>query len=317
MRRCALTCAVLLAGSVAAVAAPVQSPFADLAPSAVLTLGETADWVLAAGGALWVGSTGPFAIHRIDPKTNRVSARTMVPGEPCAGLAAGFGSLWVPLCSEPRSLARLDLKSGRLMAVLPIGPAAAEGGIAASPDSVWLVTDDQGALTRLDPRTGQVRQIVRVPSGSFNPRYSDGMIWVTRHDGAAITPVDAETGRVLAALPTGRAPRFLTSGRHSVWVLSQDDGTITHIDTRRRAVTATIDAGLAGHGGDIGFGAGKVWATLFGTPLIEIDAATDRVLHRWVGPGGDSLAFGYDAVWVTDYKHGRVARYPLRRLATR
>ncbi|MGB8839454.1 MAG: hypothetical protein WCC64_00120, partial [Aliidongia sp.] len=124
-------------------------------------------------------------------------------------------------------------------------------------------------------------------------------------------------GRVRAALPTGRAPRFLASGAHSVWVLSQDDGTITRIDTRRRAVTATIDAGLAGHGGDIGFGAGNVWATIPGTPLTEIDAATNQILHRWVGPGGDSLAFGYGAVWVTDYKNGRVARYALGTFGTR
>jgi virginiamycin B lyase len=318
MKCCAILAALLLVGrvAVAAVPATAQTPFADLTPSAVLKLGETADWVLPAGGALWVGSTGPFAIHRINPKTNRVTARTIVPGEPCAGLAAGFGSLWVPLCSEPRTLARLDLKTGRLAAVLPIGPAAAEGGIAASPDSLWLVTDDQGTLARINPRTGRVRQVVRVPNGSFNPRYSAGIVWVTQHDGATITPVDARTGRVLAAISTGRAPRFLASAPGSVWVLAQDDGTITHIDTRHRAVTATIEAGLGGHGGDIGFGAGKVWATIPGTPLTEIDAATNRVLHQWVGPGGDSLAFGYGAVWVTDYKLGLVARYPLGRLVT-
>jgi hypothetical protein len=53
-----------------------------------------------------------------------------------------------------------------------------------------------------------------------------------------------------------------------------------------------------------------------GTPLTEIDATTDRVLHQWVGPGGDSLAFAYGAIWVTDYKNGLVARYPLRSLVS-
>jgi streptogramin lyase len=314
----AIALALLLAGPAAAAAAPAPTPsaFADLKPAVVLKLGATADWVLAAGSALWVGSTGPFAVHRIDPKTNRVSVRTLLPGEPCAGLAAGFGSLWVPLCSEPRTLARVDLRTGRLAAVLPIGPTAGEGGITASPDSLWLVTDHEGALARIDPMTGRVRQVVHVPSGSFNPRYSDGIVWVTQHEGASVTPVDARTGRVLAAVPTGPAPRFLASAPGSVWVLSQDDGAITHIDTRRRAVTATIEAGLKGHGGDIAFGDRKVWATVSGTPLTEIDATTDRVLHQWVGPGGDSLAFAYGAIWVTDYKNGLVARYPLRSLVS-
>jgi len=314
----ALLVALLLAGRVAAGAAPTgaSTPFTDLKPTAELKLGKTADWVLATGGTLWVGSTGPFAVHRIDPRANRVSAVAVLPGEPCAGLVAGFGSVWAPLCSQPRQLARVDLKTGRLVAVLPIGPAEGEGGVAASPDSLWLVTDSQGALARIDPKTGRVRQMVRLPAGSFNPRYSNGLVWVTQHGGASVTPVDARTGRVLAAVPTGRGPRFLTSGPGSLWVLSQEDGAVTHVDARRRTVTATIEAGLKGHGGDIGFGGGRVWATLSGTPLTEIDPKTDTVIHRWVGPGGDSLAFGYGAVWVTDYNKGTIARYPLRSLVS-
>jgi virginiamycin B lyase len=306
---------LLLAGAAAARAgAQERSLFAELKPTAVLKLGDSADWVLPADGALWVASTGPFAVHRIDPRTNRITARTDLPGEPCAGLAAGFGSLWVPLCGKPGGLARVDLKTGRLAEVLPIGPAIAEGGIAVSADSVWLVTGKDGVLVRIDPRTSRVRQLIHIPNGSFNPRYSHGVVWVTRHAGAVATPIDARSGQVLPAVATGRAPRFMASSRGSLWVLNQDDGSITRIDTRRRTVIATIDAGLKGHGGDIAFGGGKVWATLFGTPLTEIDAATDKVLHRWDGPGGDSLSFGYGAVWITDYRKGLIRRYPLRTL---
>ena len=59
----ALLVALLLAGRVAAGAAPTgaSTPFTDLKPTAELKLGKTADWVLATGGTLWVGSTGPFA----------------------------------------------------------------------------------------------------------------------------------------------------------------------------------------------------------------------------------------------------------------
>jgi virginiamycin B lyase len=309
MRYAAVLLVLLLVGRAASAGpATVPTPFAELKPAAALKLGATADWVLAAGGAIWVGSTGPFALHRIDPATNRETARTILPGAPCAGLAAGFGSLWVPLCGRTRRLARLDLKTGRLLAVFPIGTAA-EGGIAVSPDSLWLVTNNQGRLARIDPRTGRIRQVVQVPPGSFNPRFSDSIVWVTRHRGASITPVDARTGRVRAAIPTGRAPRFLASAPNAVWVLSQRDGTITRIDTRRRAVGARIAAGLKGPGGDICFGAGKVWATVFGTPLTEIDADTDEILHQWAGPGGDSLTFGYGALWITDYRRGLVERY--------
>lgn len=42
-----------------------------LKPLAVIELGETADWVAITDDAVWSGSTGPFAVHRIDPKTNQ------------------------------------------------------------------------------------------------------------------------------------------------------------------------------------------------------------------------------------------------------
>jgi hypothetical protein len=37
-------------------------------------------------------------------------------------------------------------------------------------------------------------------------------------------------------------------------------------------------------------------------------APSCRVVHQWVGPGGDSLAIGSDAIWLTDYHKGTIAR---------
>jgi YVTN family beta-propeller protein len=207
----------------------------------------------------------------------------------------------------------VDLKTNRVD-ILPVGPAAAEGGIAAGGDSVWMVTDPKGTLARIDPATGRVRQTVAVPAGSYNPLYSDGIVWVTGHDAGVVTAVDAASGKVLATVPVGDGPRFLTAGAGSVWVLLQGTGEVVRIDAGARAVTARIAAGLKGHGGDIGFGADRVWPTLSGVPLSDIDARTNRIRRQWTGPGGDSLAFAFGAVWLTDYKAGTVARYPAREL---
>lgn len=165
-----LALALVLAGlSIAAapppVPKPLQAPFLSLHPAVTLHLGKAADWVEPADDALWVGSREPFAVHRIDPATNKVTAAVILPGTPCAGLAHGFGSLWVPLCAKPNRLARVDLNTGKLAAVLPLGPAAAEGGIAVSDDSVWMITDAKGILSRIDPATGRVRQAIKISTG--------------------------------------------------------------------------------------------------------------------------------------------------------
>jgi len=307
---------VLAAMSFSAAPAPKapQALFSALHPIAMLHLGKAADWVEPTEDAVWVGSREPFAVHRVDPVTNHVTATVVLPGTPCAGLAHGFGSLWVPLCAKPNRLARIDLKTNKLT-ILPIGPAAAEGGIAVGGDSVWMVTDAKSTLSRIDPANGRVRQTVAIPSGSYNPIFSDGTVWVSGHDSGVVTAVDAASGKVLATVRIGKAPRFLTAGAGAAWVLLQGTGEIVRIDARTYKVTARIAAGLAGSGGDIKFGGGHVWATLMGVPLTKIDAATGRIEKQWTGPGGDSLAYAFDSVWITDFKAGTVARYPAAALA--
>jgi len=295
------------------VVAPVIAPrsIREIKSTLTLHLGKTADWVAIAADAVWVGSTGPYAVNKIDPSTNTRVATVRLPGEPCAGLALGFGSLWIPLCGRTMMLAKVDLESNRLSNVFKIGPAAAEGGIAASPDSIWLVVDKVGTLARVDPVSGAIRQRIRISPGSFNPFYSDGQVWVTRADGSQITAVDATTGVVSATAQTGPGPRFLTAGAGAVWTLNQGDGTLTRVDVQSKKSTQTIALGLPGHGGDISFGGGMVWTTVWKVPLSAIDAVSGKLLCQWTGPGGDSLGIGHGAIWLTDYRAGTISRLDL------
>jgi streptogramin lyase len=287
-------------------------PISQLRPQVVIQLGKTADWVAVAPDAVWVGSTGPNAVHRIDPATNKLVATVELAGEPCAGLAVGLRSVWIPLCGKPSALAKVDSARNLVGAVFPTGPAAGEGGITVSADSVWLVTDKDGSLARIDPDTGAVRQTVRVPAGSYNPRFSAGLVWVTRAEGAEITAVDATSGAVLGTAQTGPGPRFLTSGAGSIWTFNQGDGSLSRIDARSRQVTQTIPLGTPGHGGDIAFGGGMIWTTMPKVPLSAVSTVDSKLLCQWVGRGGDSLGIGHDALWLTDYHGGTVSRLGLQ-----
>jgi virginiamycin B lyase len=310
-----------LAGGVAMAADPVlpiaPRSITELKPTAVIRLGKTADWVAITPDAVWAGSTGPNAVHRIDPRTNRLIATVELAGEPCSGLAVGFGSVWIPVCGKPSTLAKVDAARNVVSAVFEAGPAGPEGGVTVSTDSVWVITDKDGLLARIDPDTGAVRQTVRVPAGSYNPRFYEGRVWVTRADGAEITAVDAATGAVLGTTKTGPGPRFLASGAGSIWTLNQGDGTLTRIDTHTRQATETIALGTPGHGGDITFAAGLIWTTMWKVPLSAVDTGgghpgNSKLLCQWVGPGGDSLGIGHDAIWLTDYHGGTISRLGLQ-----
>jgi YVTN family beta-propeller protein len=288
----------------------VQVAFASLKSVATFKVGGTADWVLATDDAVWVATTKPNTVQRIDPATNKVVSRVSLPGEACSGLAIGFGSLWVPLCSEKPSIVRIDTDKNKISRTLPVGPAGPEGGITISEDSVWIVTDSKGTLTRINPASGAVEQKVTIPPGSYNPLFSDGIIWVTGFDSNVLSAVDAVTGKVLASIPVGPRPRFLTVGGGSVWTLNQGDGTVSRVDEKSRKLTTAITVGIPGLGGDICYGADSVWTSVFDVPLSRIDSHRNKVLRQWVGRGGDSLRFGHDSIWITDYHHGTVWRFP-------
>ena len=286
----------------------VQVPYSSIKPAASIKIGSTADWVLVTEDAVWVASTGPFAVVRIDPATNKIVASIRIPGEACSGLASVFGSIWAPICGRKPALVRIDSAKNAISTILPIGPAAPEGGIAASDDSVWMVTDQRGTLVRVDPPTNSVRQKISIPPGSYNPIFSNGTVWITGVEKNVLTAVDANSGKVLESISIGPKPRFLTAGGGSIWTLNQGDGTVSRVDEKSRKVVATIQVGIPGTGGDIDYGADFVWPTVFDVPLTRIDATTDRVVKQWTGKGGDSLRFGFDSLWITDYKKGLLLR---------
>jgi streptogramin lyase len=288
-----------------------QRPITELKPVATFKLGKTADWVAIAPDAVWVASTGPFAVNRIDPKSNKQVASVKLPGSPCAGLAVGAGSLWIPLCTKTPSLARIDLGTNQLTANFPVGPPAEEGGVAFGEGSVWLIIDKLGSLARIDPANGAVLATAHVPADSYNPVFADGVIWVTHAGGSDVTGIDAASGKLLATVATGPHPRFLAAGAGAVWTLNQGDGTLTRINARTHE-SATIPLKTPGHGGDIGFSDGKIWTTMPKVPLSLIDAAEARLDCQWTGPGGDSLNLGHGSIWLTDYFAGTIARYTVK-----
>jgi len=292
----------------------VQVSYSSMKPSVTISIGGTADWVLVTDSAVWVASTKPYDIVRIDPATNKIVARVRISDEACSGLAFGFNSLWVPICGSKPALVRIDAMKNTISAVLPIAPAGEEGGIATSDDSVWMVTDKNGTLVRVDPSINSVRERIHIPPGSFNPVFSYGTVWITGVETDVLTAVDAASGKVLGAIPVGSKPRFLTAGAGSIWTLNQGDGTVSRVDEKSRKLVATIQAGIPGTGGDIGYGADSVWLTVFDVPLTRVEATTNRVAKQWVGEGGDSLRFGFDSLWITDYKKGLLSRIPIEEL---
>ena len=286
----------------------VRREMSAIKPDAVFPIEGTPDWQVLTDDAVWVANGPKNTIHRLDPKTNTVAAAVTVGKRPCSGLTAGFGSIWSPSCGD-KTVVRVDMKTNQVTATIPVGPAESEGGIAASPEGVWLVTDKKGVLSRIDSTTNQVASEVAISPNSAAVHYGEGAIWVTTPEKNLLTRVDPKTNQVTATIEVGPQPRFLTSGAGSIWTLNQGDGTISRVDAKSGKLTANITVGVPGTGGEIAFGAGHVWATVFQIPLSEIDPATNQVVKQWFGPGGDSVRVGHGSVWLSNLREQNLWRF--------
>ena len=285
----------------------VKREMSTLTPLAVFTTGGTPDWQVLTDDAVWVSNGPTNTVHRLDVKTNLVAANIEVGKRPCSGLAAGFGSIWVPNCGD-KTLSRIDIKTNAVVATIQAPPAESEGGIAASDDAVWLVTDAAGKLSRIDPKTNTVAATVDVPAGSAAVVYGDGAVWVTTPKTNMLTRVDAKTNKVTDSIETGPGPRFLTFGGGAIWTLNQGDGTVSRVDVKTRKLVTNIEVGVPGGGGEIAYGFGHVWATIFQIPISEIDPATNTVIRQWTGDGGDSIRAGHGSVWLSNLRAHNVWR---------
>ena len=285
----------------------VKREMTTITPQAVFTTGGTPDWQVVTDDAVWVSNGPTNTLHRMDVKTNQLAEPIAVGKRPCSGLAAGFGSIWVPNCAD-KTVSRVDMKTNAVVATVAAPPAESEAGIATSEDAVWLVTDATGKLSRIDPKTNAVVATVDVPAGSASVIYGDGAIWVTTPKTNMLTRVDPKSNKVTDSIETGPGPRFATFGGGAVWTLNQGDGTVSRVDVKTRKVVANIELGVPGTGGEIAYGLGHVWATVFQIPITEIDPATNTVVRQWTGPGGDSIRVAHGSVWLSNLREHNVWR---------
>jgi virginiamycin B lyase len=295
----------------------VQVPFSSLKPSYTFELGGFPDWMVLTNDAVWISNGRLKKVFRIDPANNEVVTSIDFEKRPCAGLASGFGSIWVPLCDDKEpALARVDIATNKIVATIPVGPGDSEAGVTTSATGVYVIIGSGGNWARIDPKTNTVTNRMALHPTSRNPYFADALIWVTDSKENVISVFDPAPvfHAVKTIIPTHNGPRFMTAGGGFLWTLNQDDGSLTKIDTRTRTIVATIQAGIPGTGGEMAYGGGFVWATVFDVPLTKIDPATDKVVKQWVGPGGDSVRYGFGSIWLTDGKAGKLMRIPEEQL---
>src|SRR5688500_8349894 len=291
----------------------VKRDIAAIKPIAVFAIPGNPDWQVVTEDAVWVTSGRKNLVGRLDPKTNTVVTLIEVGERPCAGLVAAFGSIWVPLCGNEnggKGIARIDPKTNKVSATITaVGPALSEGGITANADSIWILSDMKGVLSRIDPATDRLVAEIPVPPGSsVCVLGEDGAVWVVSTDKSVVVRVDPKSNLVTDQVEVGPNPRFTTVGGGSIWTLNQGDGSVSRVDVKTKKLITDIQLGVPGGGGEIAYGEGYVWVTVFEIPITQIDPNNNKVVKQWFGLGGDAVRVGHGSVWLSNIRQENVWR---------
>jgi outer membrane protein assembly factor BamB len=283
-------------------ALPLPAKLGDRVAVKALAADEDSMYV---GTATGFGSP-PFKMARIDAATGELEWSEEIDQEPLA-LTLGDGAIWVT--TEKRVL-RVDADSGDTTETIDAT------SVAVAPDgAVWVRTEDEQDLRRLDPRTG--RELERHEVGElfgFGPMLAAGADGVyTRvlvpnpaETGAAnldlLIRLDSATGEVTSSDATneGGGVNQIEVADAALWL-----GTTTGIEQRDPVTLA-----LRGANGDVypAYGVAVadpgVWVANYGA-VHAVDAADTRTAFTIPALGGP-IAATEDTVWVHDDTFGLV-----------
>jgi DNA-binding SARP family transcriptional activator/ABC-type branched-subunit amino acid transport system substrate-binding protein len=266
--------------------------------------GATPTDLAVGAGAVWVGNgrrlsasqfVGPVAtsVARIDPESRTERASVELPrlGGAVSNLvdnhfAATADALWA--VAPDLSLARVDVSSSVITSVARPFPVQA---VAAGPAGVFALGVD-GAVARIDAKTGKVVARTRVPATSVaGITVGTDAVWVTSPSDGTLWRVDAGPKPTLGSVDVGDGAGDVAAGNSSVWVANPLNGTVTQVSTATTAVVRVVQ--LGGVPRSIAVDEDRVWVSLSNLDTPPVSEAPEVVgVQPLAATSCEPLVFG-------------------------
>jgi len=190
---------------------------------------------------------------------------------------------------------------------IPIGQAPLR--ITASGAGVWVSSERDGTLTRLDPASGEeVGRPIRAP-GVSGVAVGGRWLWATVPGRGQLLRIDKDTGRVLETIALGGAPGPIALGGGRVWVADEEGRGVTAVNSEGGRV---YRRGLPPQAAPLrlAVGADGLWVSNAGAGNVRrIDLgtlATGDPIPVGRGPAGVTVARGF--VWVANSRSNTVSK---------
>jgi peptide/nickel transport system substrate-binding protein len=91
-------------------------------------------------------------------------------------------------------------------------------GVAVGAGAVWVALHGASAVARLDPRTGRLKQTIRVGSGPSAIAVGRNEVWVANELDSTVSLINPNSGSVILTRAVAGAPTALAAAGTGVWV---------------------------------------------------------------------------------------------------
>ncbi|HEX5984786.1 MAG TPA: serine/threonine-protein kinase [Solirubrobacterales bacterium] len=182
--------------------------------------------------------------------------------------------------------------------------------IDAGPGTIWVTSERDGTLTRLDPETGERKgRPIKLGPGVSGVAVGGKWTWVTNSRRGELLRLDPRDGKVLKTIEVEGEPGPIALGGGRVWLADQAGRGITAVNAEGGSLyrgglppqTERLRLAFGGHG---------LWVTIADSGAVRrLDPGTlvaSEPIRVGRGPAGVVVADGF--VWVANSRSGTVSK---------
>jgi YVTN family beta-propeller protein len=221
---------------------------------------------------------------------------------PLRGRKLGFAAAGAALVAAIVALVLLLSGGGGPDVSGPIAIGQPPLRIATADDAIWVTSEADGTLTRLDPESGEpVGEPIQLGIGIAGVAAGEGSVWVTDPLHGELLRIDPEEGAVSQRISVGGHPGPVVFGGYRVWVADTEGRGITAVNANGgRVFKREIEPHEAPL--RLATGGGGLWVAIADTNRVRrIDLGTTAVSSSIIvgaNPAGLTVAGG--KLWVAN-----------------
>jgi YVTN family beta-propeller protein len=266
-------------------------------------VGIRAEFAVAAAGSVWTTNSIERRLVRIDPATNRVSARIPLKGNYPLGISYGAGSIWVAN-RYSGSVTRVSAATNKRGKTIKVG--FSPYAIAYGAKSIWVTNESSGTVSRINPARNRVTKTIKTGGGPNGLVVAFGSVWVADYRLGRVLRIDPARNRITAKLKLEHAD-WITPTADALWI-SSETNKVYRLDPQTLQITASVPVGenpLA----SVVIG-GELWVPNIDDGTISvIDPSTNSVRTTFpAGSGTLAVAEAGGDAWISASTDGEIWR---------